>query len=130
MTVTPTPSLLFRYSALTFNAHAIHLDPQYCREVEGHRERLVHGPLSFSLLLMNLNAHLAESGAKINGSPERLVSVEYRNLAPLVVSEPITLCARKADEGKWESWAQTPEGGIAVKGTVRTGAWKEGDLAV
>ncbi|KAK3044016.1 hypothetical protein LTS18_002396, partial [Coniosporium uncinatum] len=30
-TFVPTPSLLFRYSALTLNAHAIHLDPHYCR---------------------------------------------------------------------------------------------------
>ena len=32
----PTPTMLFRFSALTFNAHLIHLDKQYANEVEGY----------------------------------------------------------------------------------------------
>jgi hydroxyacyl-ACP dehydratase HTD2-like protein with hotdog domain len=32
---TPSPVTLFRYSALMFNAHHIHLDKEYC-EVEGY----------------------------------------------------------------------------------------------
>lgn len=31
-----TRAALFRYSAATFNAHRIHLDPEYCRNEEGH----------------------------------------------------------------------------------------------
>jgi 3-methylfumaryl-CoA hydratase len=30
----PSPVLLFRYSALTFNSHRIHYDRVYCRDVE------------------------------------------------------------------------------------------------
>lgn len=30
-----TAVTLFRYSALTFNAHLIHYDHVYCREIEG-----------------------------------------------------------------------------------------------
>ncbi|KAK4699365.1 hypothetical protein P7C70_g6895, partial [Phenoliferia sp. Uapishka_3] len=30
----PTPSMLFRFSALTFNTHRIHWDIKYCLEVE------------------------------------------------------------------------------------------------
>ncbi|OCL14057.1 hypothetical protein AOQ84DRAFT_394704 [Glonium stellatum] len=112
----PTASLLFRYSALTFNAHSIHLDPSYCRKIEGHRDLLVHGPLSLTLLVTMLREHL-----KTLEPPERVLSFDYRNLAPLYANEPLKLCGRKAEEGKYELWAETPEGGIAVKGMARTG---------
>ena len=35
-TIVPDPVLLFRYSALTFNAHRIHYDLPYTRDVEGY----------------------------------------------------------------------------------------------
>lgn len=115
-TLIPDTQLLFRFSALTFNAHSIHLDPRYCQEVEGHRHLLVHGPLSFLLLMTLLRKHLAK-----NGSGETIKSVEYRNLAPLYAYDPLKLCGRKTQvPGKWEIWAETPDGGIAVKGTVKT----------
>ena len=44
--------MLFRYSALTFNSHRIHYDADYCRDVAGHRERVVHGPLLAKLLAL------------------------------------------------------------------------------
>lgn len=112
-TLVPTPALLFRYSALTFNAHAIHLDPLYCKEVEGHRNLLFHGPLSFTLLVTLLQNHISKrKGAVIE-------SIEYRNLAPLYCSEPIKFCGRQAGENKYDIWAETPEGGIAVKGNAK-----------
>ena len=119
--VTPDPKLLFRYSALTYNAHAIHLDPEYCREVEGHRGMLVHGPLSFTLLVTMLERQLEQ---------ERQTAkfIEYRNLAPLYCNETLRLKGRKikdasgTEEGKWDVWVETPEGGVAVKGMVRTQA--------
>jgi len=119
--VAPDAKMLFRYSALTYNAHAIHLDPAWCKEEEGHRGLLVHGPLSFTLLLTSLRLRLADEACG-----EAVASVEYRNLAPLYAGEPLRLCGRavrragKGEAGKWEIWAETPEGGVAVKGTVRT----------
>ncbi|KAL1304491.1 hypothetical protein AAFC00_003480 [Neodothiora populina] len=115
-TLVPDAQLLFRYSALTFNAHSIHLDAGYCQHVEGHRHLLVHGPLSFTLLVSLLQNHL-----KSTGSNEVVNYVEYRNLAPLYAYEPLKLCGRKAEApGRWDVWAETPEGGIAVKGTIKT----------
>ncbi|KAF2142715.1 uncharacterized protein K452DRAFT_203991, partial [Aplosporella prunicola CBS 121167] len=113
-TLTPTPSLLFRYSALTFNAHSIHLDPEYCRTVEGYRGMLVHGPLTLTLLMALLNGHI--------GPGKRVTWLGYRNLMPLYCNEPIKLCGIKAEREssdgveKYEIWAETPEGGYAVKG--------------
>ncbi|HJQ47241.1 MAG TPA: hypothetical protein VJ870_13130 [Amycolatopsis sp.] len=45
------PRLLFRYSALTANAHRIHYDDPYVREVEGYPALVVHGPLLAILML-------------------------------------------------------------------------------
>lgn len=39
------PRLLFRFSALTYNAHRIHYDAPYARETEGYPGLVVHGPL-------------------------------------------------------------------------------------
>ncbi|TLD29958.1 hypothetical protein E2P81_ATG06611 [Venturia nashicola] len=117
-TLTPTATLLFRYSALTFNAHAIHLDPHYCSTVEAHRGLLVHGPLTFTLLTTMLNDHIGR------GKKGRFINnIEYRNLAPLYANEPLKLCGREMDESgtKYEIWAETPSGGIAVKGNARVG---------
>lgn len=57
-TMTPDATLLFQFSALTFNAHAIHLDPLYAREVEGYKERLVHGPLTLVIMLRGVEGFL------------------------------------------------------------------------
>jgi 3-methylfumaryl-CoA hydratase len=40
-----TPSLLFRFSALTYNAHRIHYDRRYAEGTEGYSGLVVHGPL-------------------------------------------------------------------------------------
>ena len=119
---TPDEKLLFRYSALMYNAHSIHLDPSYCREVEGHRGMLVHGPLSFTFLIALLDNTLQNEG-----KGERIRSIDYRNLSPLYCHEPIRFCGRRLKDGasaassnRWDVWAETPEGGVAVKGTVKT----------
>ena len=114
-TVMPDAKLLFRFSALTFNAHAIHLDPEYCREVEGHKERLFHGPLSFVFMITLLQQEL-----KKQGLGEVVREVEYRNLAPLYCNEKVKFCGARTGAGKWEVWSETPDGGVAVKGNVLT----------
>ncbi|GAB2866664.1 MaoC family dehydratase N-terminal domain-containing protein [Actinocorallia aurea] len=58
------PALLFRFSALTYNAHRIHYDFAYATEVEGHRGLVVHGPLLAILM--------AELGRTAQGGPEAL----------------------------------------------------------
>jgi 3-methylfumaryl-CoA hydratase len=40
-----SPTLLFRFSALTYNAHRIHYDLEYARHVEGYPGLVTHGPL-------------------------------------------------------------------------------------
>lgn len=119
-TLTPSPALLFRFSALTFNAHAIHLDKQYCRDVEGHRNLLVHGPLTVVLMLQILQGY-QRTKAKGEGTAPRVVThIEYRNLAPLYAEEEMKVCVKQKDESLWETWIEGPDGGLAVRGTVTT----------
>jgi 3-methylfumaryl-CoA hydratase len=47
----PDPRLLFRFSALTANAHRIHYDTPYVQDVEGYPGLVVHGPLLVLLML-------------------------------------------------------------------------------
>jgi 3-methylfumaryl-CoA hydratase len=44
------PTLLFRFSALTYNAHRIHYDRRYATDIEGYPGLVVHGPLQAILL--------------------------------------------------------------------------------
>lgn len=114
--IRPNKALLFRYSALTFNAHSIHLDKSYAQEVEGYRHLLVHGPLSLTLMLTTLRCHLLKLGRVIR-------EIEYKNLAPLYVGEEMTICAKSKqspDTGRWEVWIAGEDGGLTVRGTVRT----------
>lgn len=115
-TFVPDAHLLFHFSALTFNAHAIHIDPQYAREREGHRGILMHGPLSLVLMLTLLKSKLRH--------PWRLRNLDYKNLAPLYAGEQVRVCLRlshgEGDEStqKWNVWVEGPEGGLAVRGTA------------
>ncbi|KAF8416519.1 hypothetical protein EV426DRAFT_420003 [Tirmania nivea] len=134
LTFTPTPTLLLRFSALTFNAHKIHFDPVYCAQVENHRAPLCHGPLSqvFLLELLRLNLPLPQGQG---GKKYRVRKFEYRNLAPMYVGEKYTICGRLKREGGdvqfgeevgmevgrgrvYELWAETPKGGLGVKATA------------
>ena len=74
--VDPSPLLLFRFSALTFNGHRIHYDLAHARE-EGYPGLLVHGPLQAALML-NLSAR------RLDHTPQRFM---YRCLAPIYGSD-------------------------------------------
>ena len=83
-TYTPTSPLLFRYSALTFNAHKIHYDHPHTQTHEQQRTLLVHGPLTATLLI-----ELAVQ-AGIQREKE-LVGFEYRAVGPIYVDEQVEL---------------------------------------
>lgn len=53
---TVTTALLFRYSAITFNAHRIHYDLPYAQNVEHYPGLVVHGPLQANLLMAEATA--------------------------------------------------------------------------
>ncbi|WP_157019438.1 FAS1-like dehydratase domain-containing protein [Mesorhizobium xinjiangense] len=77
--VETTPTLLFRYSALTFNGHRIHYDQDYATREEGYPGLVVHGPLQ-ATLLYNLAA------ASMGRTPRHF---DYRGLSPAIAGNPI-----------------------------------------
>lgn len=85
--------------------------------MEGYRNLLVHGPLTLMLLLTAMQGHL---------QPRHFIKdIEYRNLAPLYVDEELTVCGKPKTgrrTGAWDVWIEGPEGGLAVRGSVRTEA--------
>ena len=129
-TMVPTRELLFRFSALTFNAHAIHFDKAYCREVEGHRNLLVQGPLTAVLMAEVLQSYLrklAGGGKSSSQRAQKIQSLTYRNWTPLYAEEEMRICVRKKEGSSdlkgittWDVWIERPDGLIAVKGTFKT----------
>jgi 3-methylfumaryl-CoA hydratase len=73
-----SPTLLFRFSALTYNAHRIHYDRDYARDVEGYPGLLTHGPLQ--ALAMAEAARAAGRGGDQHDGDQYF---EYRLTAPL-----------------------------------------------
>jgi len=94
-------TVLFRYSALTFNGHRIHYDADYARDVEGYPGLVVHGPLLATLLL--------ELVDEVAGPP---VSFAFRATAPVFADEPFDVCAR---DGGRTLWVRGADGRLAMR---------------
>lgn len=103
--VRPDTTLLFRYSALTFNGHRIHYDQAYARSEEGYPDLVVHGPLTATLL---------QQFALEQGEGRPLARFEFRGVNPLFVSRSFRLEGRKAEDGTLVLWARGPDGELAM----------------
>ncbi len=104
----PDEILLQRYCMLTFNAHRIHYDLPYARQVEHYPALVVNGGLA-ALLLLDLQRRLG-------GAPP--ASLAARNLAPLYCGRRMTLKAAPEAAG-WRLWAEDDEGRAAVEMEIR-----------
>lgn len=97
-------TLLFRYSALTFNGHRIHYDLDYARDVEGYDGLVVHGPLLAQLLML-----FAED---LTGP---LTAFSFRATAPLMHFETAELCRNGSD-----MWVRGPDGRQCMQAVARS----------
>ncbi len=105
--VTPDPAMLFRYSAITFNAHRIHYDHDYATKQEGYPGLIVNGGLT-GLLLLELFKQAA-------GRDPRDTAV--RNRRTLICGRPIRLCAAPDGEG-WALWVEDEAGRVALEASM------------
>lgn len=87
-----TPPLLFRYSALTYNAHRIHYDRDYARDVEGYPGLVTHGPLQ--ALLMAEAARAAGLVRPVGADDSPPVRFDYRLVSPLFDHQGLVAGAR------------------------------------
>lgn len=101
------PTLLFRYSALTFNGHRIHYDRDYATGIEGYPGLVVHGPLIAQLLLSEAET-VAGAGAK---------RFDFRAMSPATDGEPVDLCVKPGDGGA-DIWARGGDGRLVMQGRV------------
>lgn len=106
--VVPNATLLFRYSAVTFNGHRIHYDWPYVTATEGYPGLVVHGPL---IATLSLRAFLR---AHPHARPERF---SFRGVRPLISPTPFDVGGRLGDAGTAQVWAGNAEG-VAQQGEI------------
>lgn len=99
-----TSTVLFRYSALTFNGHRIHYDLDYCRNIEGYANLVVHGPLQATLL--------AGLAARLGTRPLR--QFRYRGVQPNLLGTPLTVNAAPSGDGL-TLWTAQPDGAVSMQ---------------
>ncbi len=87
---TPSNTLLFLYSAITWNPQRIHFDKDHTL-TEGYRDVIVHGPLRGAFLTQMLTRWIGEKGT--------LKKVSYANRGVAYVNE--TLACKGRVTRKW-----------------------------
>ena len=78
----PSETLLFRFSALTFNSHRIHYDLPYAQTEERYRGLVVHVPLTATLLLDLARQCLGD---------QAISTFSFRGLSPAICGDPLHL---------------------------------------
>jgi 3-methylfumaryl-CoA hydratase len=97
--------LVFRYSAVTWNAHRIHYDADYSRAEEGYPNTVQNGGLTMQLLLDAAVAH----------TPGRLTGFSARLTRPIYVGDTITLAGQAPQGGKVNAWVQDRDGNLCAQ---------------
>lgn len=107
-----TAPLLFRYSAITFNAHRIHYDLPYTREVEHYPDLVVHGPLQANLLM--------DMAVRHRGSPPAQFS--FRGVHPVFAADTLAVSATETSATEWSlcTIAQDTHQGMQARATWET----------
>ncbi len=107
-TISPTAALLFRFSALTYNAHRIHYDRDYAMKDEGYPGLVVHGPLLAALLVDHFRRHRPH---------DRLATFQFRAQRPVFDLAPFTVNLVDTDTGA-DVWAADADGYVAMAGKI------------
>jgi 3-methylfumaryl-CoA hydratase len=103
--VDPSPTMLFRYSALTFNGHRIHYDVPYATRVEGYPGLVVHGPLQATLLF--------QLAARSRGrEPDKF---SFQSLSTLYDRDRMVLHSASDADGTVSLWTARPNGPHAMR---------------
>jgi len=103
--LTLTSPLVFRYSAVTWNAHRIHYDADYAREVEGYPDTVQNGGLTMQLLV----------DAALKRAPGELTGFTARLTRPIYVGDTVALCGGAAkDGGAMDCWVADRDGALCA----------------
>lgn len=111
--IRPDESLLFRYSALTFDSHRIHYDGTYVCTREGYPGLVIQGPLLATLLMDLLRRHRPDVF---------LSSCSFRAVTPLFANAPFWLCGMPSADGNTaDLWVKGADGALAMQARVTIG---------
>lgn len=100
-------AMLFRYSAVTFNAHRIHYDRPYTTGVEGYPGILVQGQLTATLMLRGL----------LRAHPDRTIGAfSFRGVKPIFCGERFHVEGVANEAGHVDLWARDEEGIVRMSG--------------
>lgn len=105
-------ALLFRYSAVTFNAHRIHYDLPYAQQTEHYPALVVHGPLQASLLIA--------AATKLRGRPP--TRFEFRGVHPVFHTDHMRLIAQAVSANEISLCTAVGE---SHQGMQATAFWKD-----
>lgn len=108
LTLDVDPVLLFRFSALTYNAHRIHYDQPYAAG-EGYPGLVVHGPLQALLM----GEAMRRAGVRLLGR-----TFDYRLLAPTYGAQRLTVTTAPRAETVVEAWVRDGSGTVTAIATV------------
>ncbi len=100
-----TAPLIFRYSAVTWNAHRIHYDADYARGTEGYPNVVHNGGLTMHLIL---DAALKRAPGELTGYAARLVH-------PLFVDQTLVMAGHAARDGKMAVWGANKQGALCAQ---------------
>ncbi|MCW8086872.1 FAS1-like dehydratase domain-containing protein [Sabulicella glaciei] len=103
-------TLVFRYSAITWNAHRIHYDADYTRDVEGYPATVQNGGLTMQLLL---DAAVAQAAG------QRLDSFTARLTRPISVGDTVTLAGHAVADGAMAAWVAGQDGALCAQMELR-----------
>ena len=100
---------LFRFSALTFNAHRIHFDLPYASDVEKYPGLIVHGPLQAMLLM---------EAARRHSNRDQPASFQFRGVRPLFHFNKVRLMAQNPVSDTQSMCTATEEGVICMQADI------------
>jgi 3-methylfumaryl-CoA hydratase len=99
--------LLFRFSALTYNAHRIHYDLDWCLN-EGYDGLVIHGPL----LALMMGEHMRREGTELMGK-----TFSYRFVSPMTRPQTFSIVPGPGGLDKGAE-ARDEEGAICAVSTL------------
>ena len=114
---TPSNTLLFLYSAITWNPQRIHFDKDYTL-TEGYKDVIVHGPLRGAFLSQLLTRWIGDEGV--------LKKMSYANRDIAYVNEPLackgTVTRKSIENGQGlvecDIWVENAQGAKLTLGNA------------
>ena len=99
------PTMLFRYSAITFNGHRIHYDYPYSTQEEGYKDLVFHGPLQATLMLRAAEKY----------KNKKVIQFSHKGIAPVYANEDLYISIDHQPNGDIICYTNTDDAGITMK---------------